>query len=421
MKRLSSLRRRAFIGVLLLGGALAGFLMGLRSATQKDFAYYGIKELKIAAVHQWVTLREKLSGGAPQGQALQSDEIKVFTANDFSLELLHLPAYGSTEKTAGFIDEGGALPVKIEQNDVDVHWARWQLGGVITDAKPSTFRGGGIKQVFRYQGQTLALVSMQALPEGCRFASLVNVTAQREVFRAPCLPPVDEIDFSAIGGGWVADEGGILMSLGTPSDDLRIAGLAQDPASPYGKVLFFPDAQLRGEGPARETFVVHSSGHRNPQGLVRVGGALYATDHGPKGGDEINLLQRGHNYGWPLYSLGSTYQGQPHEPVGDPARFDEPLFSFIPAVAPSDILACPSALAERYAPLQCVLITSLRGMSLFVGLIDDQHRVVSLERLSVDMRLREFVALPGERLGVSTDGYGVFEIKLADVARRPAS
>jgi aldose sugar dehydrogenase len=407
--------------VTLLGAVLTfvGFLLGLRSATQHDQAYFAIKEMKAIAVHDITVIKDKFTRPVPDNNKYAAGEAKAFVANDFSLQLIHIPGFGESEKTAGFVFGEHGDVIKIEQSDADKLWAIAGLDTTIQDARPTNHRGGGLKQIFDYRGQKLGLFSMQSRKhEDCYFASLVNLTVKKEIFRAPCLPFVEELDFSSIGGAWTETTDGILMSLGTPSDNERISTLAQDPVSPYGKVLSFTKAQLLGEASSKtDHFTVHSSGHRNPQGMLTTALGVYSIDHGPKGGDEINMLTQGSNYGWPLYSLGSTYQGEPHKPLGDPEKYTEPLFAFIPSIAPSDITACPSELTNRYAPLTCVLISSLRGMSIFVGLIDShQHRVVSLERISVDMRLREFFKLPNGHLAVSTDGYGVFEIGISDLA-----
>ena len=57
-----------------------------------------------------------------------------------------------------------------------------------------------------------------------------------------------------------------------------------------------------------------SYGHRNPQGLsFDLQGNLWDTEHAPRGGDELNLIQKGANYGWPIVSFGINYNGSPHE------------------------------------------------------------------------------------------------------------
>jgi glucose/arabinose dehydrogenase len=83
---------------------------------------------------------------------------------------------------------------------------------------------------------------------------------------------------------------------------------------------------------------IWSYGHRNPQGLAinPADGKLWEQEHGAKGGDEINLIVAGHNYGWPLVSHGVNYDGSP---VGTGkatmAGVDDPLWHWTPSIAPS--------------------------------------------------------------------------------------
>ena len=85
---------------------------------------------------------------------------------------------------------------------------------------------------------------------------------------------------------------------------------------------------------------IWSYGHRNPQGLAvnPADGRLWEQEHGAKGGDEINLIVPGHNYGWPLVSHGVNYDGSP---VGTGkatmAGVDDPLWHWTPSIAPSGI------------------------------------------------------------------------------------
>ena len=91
---------------------------------------------------------------------------------------------------------------------------------------------------------------------------------------------------------------------------------AQDLARPNGKVhRLFDDGQVPDDNP----FVgnpdavksIWSYGHRNPQGLVfDLDGKLWDTEHGPRGGDELNLIQKGGNYGWPIVAFSIDYSGQ---------------------------------------------------------------------------------------------------------------
>jgi glucose/arabinose dehydrogenase len=116
----------------------------------------------------------------------------------------------------------------------------------------------------------------------------------------------------AAGGRIAFDpDGFVFFSVGMKSMD----GI-QDLASPHGKIHRLHDD---GRVPADNPFVdvpgadktVWTYGHRSPQGLEfdPVSRRLWGTEHGPRGGDEVNLLLPGRNYGWPLHSLGQNYDG----------------------------------------------------------------------------------------------------------------
>jgi glucose/arabinose dehydrogenase len=123
-----------------------------------------------------------------------------------------------------------------------------------------------------------------------------------------------------VAGGRIAfdGEGNLFLSVGAKGA-LGYAG-AQDLASPYGKIL-----RMRDDGsiPSDNPFVddpealaaIWTYGHRSPRGLEfdRASGRLWGAEMGPRGGDEVNLLLPGRNYGWPLYSLGIDYSGAPIE------------------------------------------------------------------------------------------------------------
>ena len=116
----------------------------------------------------------------------------------------------------------------------------------------------------------------------------------------------------AAGGRIAFDpDGFVFLSIGMQSIDL-----IQDLSAPHGKILRLHDD---GRIPADNPFIDHptankaiwSYGHRSPQGLEfdPIERKLWETEHGPRGGDEVNLLLPGHNYGWPAFSKGQNYNG----------------------------------------------------------------------------------------------------------------
>ncbi|MBL8136540.1 MAG: PQQ-dependent sugar dehydrogenase [Acidobacteria bacterium] len=119
---------------------------------------------------------------------------------------------------------------------------------------------------------------------------------------------------------------------------------AQEPSSVYGKVLRLrddgsipPDNPYLGRPGARPE--VFSIGHRDQLGLAwhAASGSLLAADHGPNGGDEVNLVMARRNYGWPLSSYGRQYDGPrwSDTPVGE--GVEQPLLLWVPSIAPSGL------------------------------------------------------------------------------------
>ena len=144
-------------------------------------------------------------------------------------------------------------------------------------------------------------------------------------------------------------------------------------------------------------------GHRNPQGLARdKDGNLWSTEHGPQGGDELNLLEPGGNYGWPHVSYGVDYGRKlpltiEYEMAGRHDGFVEPVFSFMPSIAPTSLVLND----ERWFPLwgDDLLIASLYGQSIFrVGHHDKSVKYV--ERIEVGVSIRDMTWMPDGRLAL---------------------
>jgi len=115
---------------------------------------------------------------------------------------------------------------------------------------------------------------------------------------------------------------------------------SQDPASLRGKILRLNDD---GSAPRDNPFVgragyrpeIYTMGHRNPLGLIvhPVTGAIWNHENGPNGGDEINIIERGRNYGWPDVSFGRNYPGAPISQHPTREGMESPLVVWLPAIA----------------------------------------------------------------------------------------
>jgi glucose/arabinose dehydrogenase len=142
---------------------------------------------------------------------------------------------------------------------------------------------------------------------------------------------------TVLGGSRIvfAKDGTIFMTTGA-----AFGSLAQDPNSDYGKMLHLKDD---GSIPTDNPFVgragykpeIYTLGHRDQLGLAMdpATGAVYSNENGPNGGDEINLILPGRNYGWPLVSYGRGYDGPRISDVPTRDGFEQPLVVWIPSIA----------------------------------------------------------------------------------------
>ncbi len=160
----------------------------------------------------------------------------------------------------------------------------------------------------------------------------------------------------------------------------------QNAKSVYGKILFIP---FNG---SQE--IIYSLGHRVIQGLSVYENIIIATEHGPRGGDEINLILNQKNYGWPEVSLGERYDFEyknmnlKYKKNHKNNNFEEPIFSFIPSIGISEIVKLPSSFSIYYE--DHYLLSSLNGGSLyFIRFDNNKSKIVTIERVFLNNRIRD--------------------------------
>jgi len=136
-------------------------------------------------------------------------------------------------------------------------------------------------------------------------------------------------------------DGTILMTSG---DGFQYREAAQDPFSQLGKVVRFNrDGSVPGDNPfadgKRADPYVYTMGHRNAQGLYvdSKTDTVYLHEHGAKGGDEVNILQAGKNYGWPAATHGVNYTGAIISPHKSLPGMEDPIKVWVPSIAPSGL------------------------------------------------------------------------------------
>lgn len=211
---------------------------------------------------------------------------------------------------------------------------------------------------------------------------------------------------------WLPD-GTLLMSIGDGGNPpQQVGGMlareqAQNLESHLGAILRLtqdgkpaPDNPFTGEGARPE---IWTYGHRNIQGLARdpQSGRVWANEHGPFGGDELNLIERGQNYGWPLVTLGRDYKTK--EEIGKPTLngMIDPRVVWTPAHAPSGLTFYTG---EQFPDWRGSLFSGgLRSEDVRRIALDPDGKVVRQERLAIGSRVRDVQQGPDGHLYVLTD------------------
>jgi glucose/arabinose dehydrogenase len=151
-----------------------------------------------------------------------------------------------------------------------------------------------------------------------------------------------------------------------------------------------------------------SQGHRNGQGLAKDRrGLLWETEHGPSGGDELNLIRSGRDYGWPFVTLGEPYGTSDYvmpERTGTHTGYTRPRTSWVPSVATSEVVQVP-ATWQGWASWRDgdLLMGTLRDQSLWRIRLDIEGRVEQRERLEVGHRIRDMEVRDDNTVVATTD------------------
>lgn len=202
---------------------------------------------------------------------------------------------------------------------------------------------------------------------------------------------------------------GILFSLAEQSSD-RIHFKAQDDSSYVGKINFL-DLQ-------NNQVEVYSKGHRNPQGLYVKDDLILSTEHGPMGGDEINKIVNGGNYGWPIASYGKYYfsKNKSYLYSHSSNNFVEPIFSYFTAIGISEIVNVPEKFLKIQDLKNIFFISSLAGNSLHLVKFDQNYnRVIFTEKIFIKREIRDLKYLEEENFFIlalqNPTKIGVFRVK----------
>ncbi|HEY0682628.1 MAG TPA: PQQ-dependent sugar dehydrogenase [Steroidobacter sp.] len=255
--------------------------------------------------------------------------------------------------------------------------------------------------VVRVSQLTTPLKNLQQAISGAQWSTLFE--------SKPCIPLTgtdrkrgkNPFQGEEIGGRMLLLEGNkMLLTLG----DFGFSGIesnqafSQDPAADYGKTIMIDLATGQHS--------IYTMGHRNPQGITRSrDGKLWVAEHGPQGGDEINLLSEHANYGWPIVTYGTDYGSNAWPLSKHPGRhsdYPEPVLSWLPSPGVTDVTALSGELFPIWA--DNLLVGSLSSRSLY-RLVLDEDRVVLQEPIALNKRVRDILQLQDGRILIWSDDW----------------
>jgi hypothetical protein len=187
------------------------------------------------------------------------------------------------------------------------------------------------------------------------------------------------------------DEDGLLFSTYLEKEKFKDKDKAdlffsQKDTSLFGKILFF---NLDTKKP-----IIFSKGHGNIQGLYAEDNLILSTEHGPRGGDEINKIIFNKNYGWPIASYGEkytsynskTYYKKDHDSYG----FEEPIFAYVPSIGISEIMRLPNEFSENFQ--NNFIISTLAQRHIHRLKFDKNFtKLIFVEKIFINERVRDII------------------------------
>ncbi|MBC7711804.1 MAG: PQQ-dependent sugar dehydrogenase [Rhizobacter sp.] len=207
-------------------------------------------------------------------------------------------------------------------------------------------------------------------------------------------------------------DGFIFMSVGERNKREH----AQDLITHQGKVLRLTK---EGKAPADNPFVktkdalpeIWSLGHRNPQGLIiDPDGNLIEAEFGPRGGDEVNLIKKGLNYGWPVITYGKEYWG-PSIGTTERTGMVQPVFHWVPSINPSGIMIYTGTVFPKFS--RNLFLATLNHGHLHRVVMDKNMKMIKEEKLLDDLgeRFRQVKTGPDGLIYLSTDSGKLLRLK----------
>ena len=299
--------------------------------------------------------------------------------------------------TLGVRDTGLRFPLKRKEYAAGVSTPnRWfRVTGILLDTNASPGRLYVAHHEWNTEGKCLTLnlsdteFDVDNLPSDLTWVSRFSTS--------PCISGENLVNETGGRLGFIDDDR-ILMTVGVHSTDGSLD-------------LEHPSPTRRGEGTYGTTVAIRRSdwsaqpfttGHRNPQGLLVEDGRIWSTEHGPQGGDELNLLVEGADYGWPQSTYGTQYGGKnwPFSTGDDPHQVGtKPIFAWVPSIGVSNLIRIRGTAFPAWK--SDLMVASLVGLDTGYALFRvrlDGNRVVLVEKMFTRRPIRDLIEHSDGRL-----------------------
>jgi len=155
---------------------------------------------------------------------------------------------------------------------------------------------------------------------------------------------------------------------------------------------------------------IYTYGNRNPQGMAKnhETGKIWIHEHGPKGGDEINIVEKGANYGWPLVTYGINYNGTSMTDKTSGAQFSQPIYYWVPSIAPSGMDFVNGKIYPNWKGN--VLVGSLKFK--YVEMLSTEgNKITKRQKIAEDIgRVRNVKTAPDGYIYIAVENRGIFKV-----------
>lgn len=291
-----------------------------------------------------IYVQEKRLQAERDSAAASVEEDGTYTAGGHRFRIETVATGFSIPWAIAFLPDGGMLiterggTLRQVRNDIALEpvrgtpevWARGQ-GGLLEVALHPDYADNG----WIYLGFSESVNGGEGTTAIARGRIIDNAWVDQEwIFRVPLEHHSSRGQH--FGTRFVFKDGYLFFSIG----DRGERETAQDPSSPNGKVhRIHDDGRIPDDNPFTGSAGAFPSiwtlGNRNIQGMALnpADGALYASEHGPRGGDELNRIERGLNYGWPVITYGMEYSGSPITARTEAPGMEQPLIEWTPSLA----------------------------------------------------------------------------------------